>query len=146
MNHCKLFLLGLPFDTLLKFKRLNQLSSDVAVIKKALADSELVEVGEPGIRRLTSKPPPENISEALTLHSDRALYVKGFPVESTLDELMEWIESVSGETYDVFLRRLPNRKFKGSIYITFKTKESADKFMTSADCAEYKGNSLLRKW
>ncbi|VDD83546.1 unnamed protein product [Mesocestoides corti] len=136
----------LPFDILLKFKRLNQLSSDLNTIKNALADSSLVEVGELGVRRVPSNPPPGNLSEALSIHSDRALYVKGFPTDLGLDEIIAWIETMAGETYDVFCRRLPNKKFKGSIYVTFKTKEAAEKFMTDACCSEYKGKPLLRKW
>ncbi|VDM18741.1 unnamed protein product [Hydatigera taeniaeformis] len=136
----------MPFDVLLKFKRLKQLSTDIDVIKNALMKSELVEVGENGVRRVLSNPAPETLSEALAIHGDRALYVKGFPTTLSLDEIIAWLESTAGETYDVFCKRFPNKLFKGSIYVTFKEKDAADKFMTSPDCAEYEGKPLLRKW
>ncbi|VDK38100.1 unnamed protein product [Taenia asiatica] len=136
----------MPFDILLKFKRLKQLSTDIEVIKNALMKSDLVEVGENGVRRVPSNPAPETLSQALAIHGDRALYVKGFPTTLSLDEIISWLESIAGETYDVFCKRFPNKSFKGSIYVTFKEKEAADKFMTSPDCAEFNGNPLLRKW
>ncbi|KAL5960822.1 Histone-lysine N-methyltransferase E z [Taenia solium] len=128
----------MPFDILLKFKRLKQLSTDIGVIKNALMKSDLVEVGENGVRRVPSNPAPETLSQALAIHGDRALYVKGFPTTLSLDEIISWLESIAGETYDVFCKRFPNK--------SFKEKEAADKFMTSPDCAEFNGNPLLRKW
>ncbi|KAL5107609.1 Histone-lysine N-methyltransferase E z [Taenia crassiceps] len=128
----------MPFDILLKFKRLKQLSTDIDVIKNALMKSDLVEVGENGVRRVPSNPAPETLSQALAIHGDRALYVKGFPVTMSLDEIISWLESTAGETYDVFCKRFPNK--------LFKEKKAADKFMTSPDCAEFNGNPLLRMW
>nr|VZI24229.1 unnamed protein product [Spirometra erinaceieuropaei] len=98
----------LPFDTLLKFKRLSSF----------------------GIKPC----------------GDKAVYAKGFPLDATLDQIMSWVEEAAGPTHDVFCRRFPNKKFKGSIFATFKTNEDAKKFLESAECAEYKGNSLIRKW
>lgn len=102
----------MPFDILLKFKRLKQLSTDIDVIKNALMKSDLVEVGENGVRRVPSNPAPETLSQALAIHGDRALYVKGFPTTLSLDEIISWLESIAGETYDMFCKRLPNKSFK----------------------------------
>ncbi|VDN27867.1 unnamed protein product [Dibothriocephalus latus] len=136
----------LPFDILLKFKRLSALTTDIELIKKALSESTLLEFGPEGVRRVPSNPAPESLNEALTLHGDKAVYAKGFPVEATLDEIISWVEEVAGPTHDVFCRRFPNKKFKGSIFATFKTAEDAKKFLESTESAEYKGNSLIRKW
>uniref|UniRef100_A0A0X3NWC5 Lupus La protein homolog n=2 Tax=Schistocephalus solidus TaxID=70667 RepID=A0A0X3NWC5_SCHSO len=136
----------LPFDVLLKFKRLSSLTTDIDIIKKALSDSTLVEVGPEGIRRAPSNPAPTTLNDALELHADKAVYAKGFPLDATLDEIMSWVEEVAGPTHDVFCRRFPNKKFKGSIFATFKTNEDAKKFLESTESAEYKGNSLIRKW
>ncbi|KAL7058650.1 hypothetical protein AAHC03_012849 [Spirometra sp. Aus1] len=125
---------GLPFDTLLKFKRLSSLTTDIELIKKALSESSLVEVGPEGVRRVPSNPAPATLDDALTLHADKAVYAKGFPLDATLDQIMSWVEEAAGPTHD------------GSIFATFKTNEDAKKFLESAECAEYKGNSLIRKW
>ncbi|VDL94459.1 unnamed protein product [Schistocephalus solidus] len=104
----------LPFDVLLKFKRLSSLTTDIDIIKKALSDSTLVEVGPEGIRRAPSNPAPTTLNDALELHADKAVYAKGFPLDATLDEIMSWVEEVAGPTHDVFCRRFPNKKFKVS--------------------------------
>ena len=115
-NGCTFFILlmflGVPFDVLLKFKRLRQLTTDIEIIKSALSKSELVETGDCGVRRVPSNPPPESLSKALNIFGDRALYVKGFPTNLNLDEIISWLEEEVGQTYDVFLKRYPNKQFK----------------------------------
>lgn len=115
MGVCLLFqshLLGLPFEILLKFKRLAQMTTDIEVIRKALSPSSLLEVSDKGVRRHPSNPPPETLEEAMNRNIDRALYVKGFPLELQLDEAISWLDTNAGETIDVFLKRGLNRKFK----------------------------------
>lgn len=136
----------LPFDILFKFKRLAQLTTDAEVVKKALASSAFLEVSDKGVRRDPSNPAPSTLEEAMQKNIDRALYVKGFPLDMTLDNVINYLEKNCGETIDVFLKRGLNRKFKGSIYVTFKEKEAADKFMTSSDFAKYSDKPLLRKY
>nr|CDS27198.1 lupus la ribonucleoprotein putative [Hymenolepis microstoma] len=138
--------LGLPFDILFKFKRLAQLTTDAEVVKKALASSTFLEVSDKGVRRNPSNPAPTTLEEAMQKNIDRALYVKGFPLDMNLDGVISYLEKNCGETIDVFLKRGLNRKFKGSIYVTFKEKEAADKFMTSPDFAKYNDKPLLRKY
>ncbi|VUZ54820.1 unnamed protein product [Hymenolepis diminuta] len=136
----------LPFDILFKFKRLAQITTDIEVVKKALASSTLLEVSDKGVRRDPSNPAPATLEEAMQKNIDRALYVKGFPLDMKLDDVISYLEKNCGETIDVFLKRGLNRKFKGSIYVTFKEKEAADKFMTSPDFSKYNDKPLLRKY
>lgn len=104
--------LGLPFDILFKFKRLAKMTTDVEVVKRALSTSTLLEVSDKGVRRDPSNPAPDNLEAAMQKNIDRALYVKGFPLDMKLDDVISYLEQNCGETVDVFLKRGLNRKFK----------------------------------
>lgn len=109
--------LGISFDTMLKFNRLKALSDDISVIKDALSKSSsgLLEVGPDGIRRCRDHVIPGSFEEAFSEYKDRSVYVKGFPVDVTLDDIMEWLENHGGKTINIHMRRLPKtKKFKAS--------------------------------
>ena len=102
-------------DTMLKFQRLKALSDDAEFIKKSVSKSSsgLVEAGEKGLRRNPEFSIPETLDVAFETYKDRSVYVKGFDSESTLDEIIEWLETYGGKTLNVHMRRFnENKKFK----------------------------------
>ncbi|KAH9498814.1 hypothetical protein Btru_005215 [Bulinus truncatus] len=123
-------------ETMLKFNRLKQITDDPKIICQALQDSsELLEVNESGdkIRRRTDKPLPGDTKERRDEINDRSVYAKGFPLDSKLDDLMAFFESYGG-TENVFMKKDFHKKtFKGSVFVVFKKKEDAEKFIAEAE-------------
>merc|ERR1719458_390398 len=126
---------------MLKFKRLSDLSKDEKVIVAALKQSKagLLEVSEDGskIRRDPAIPLPENTEESRKLLEARTAYAKGFNKESsTLDELIEYYNESNPDVVSIQMRNYCEKKgkekvwkFKGSIFLTFKTEEAAKAFV-----------------
>jgi len=143
-------------ETMLKFKRLSDLSKDEKVIVEALKQSKagLLEVSEDGskIRRDPAIPLPENTEESRKLLEARTAYAKGFPKESTtLDELIEYYNESNQDVVSIQMRNYCEKKgkekvwkFKGSIFLTFKTEEAAKGFVEKEE--KYKEGALLKKF
>jgi lupus La protein len=120
-------------DTLTRFNRLKQLSDDPTVILKALAKStnELLEIDNEGKRVKRAKALPADNEDFEASLQKNTVYVKGFPEELSLDELYAFFEK-HGTIQQIFMRRFPaNKKFKGSVFVTFATPEQSTKFLTS---------------
>ena len=144
-------------ETMLKFKRLVELSADSAVIVAALKKSKagLMEVAEDDakIRRNPEIPLPENTVESKAALEARTVYVKGFDLEAThLDELLDFfnetnnnVVSIQMRNYSVGKGKDKEWKFKGSIFITFKTPEAATEFVDNKDWT-YKDKQMILKF
>ena len=144
-------------ETMLKFKRLVELSADSAVIVAALKKSKagLMEVAEDNtkIRRNPEIPLPENTVESKAALEARTVYVKGFDLEATtLDELLDFfnetnnnVVSIQMRNYSVGKGKDKEWKFKGSIFITFKTPEAATEFVDNKDWT-YKDKQMILKF
>ncbi|XP_013181347.1 PREDICTED: la protein homolog [Papilio xuthus] len=126
-----------PLDVLTKFNRLAKLSTDIEVIANALAKSTsgLLEISDDNkkVRRNPELPIPEMNEERRKEMMARTVYAKGFPKDSTLDDLLKFFKDYDG-VENIIMRRYQDRQtkkrhFKGSVFLTFKTKEQADKFM-----------------
>merc|ERR1719167_1939568 len=130
---------------MLKFKRLLEISSDKDVITSALKKSKagLMEVAEDKtkIRRNPEIPLPENTVESKAALEARTVYVKGFDNENTsLDELLDYfnetnpnVVSIQMRNYSVGKGKEKVWKFKGSIFVTFKTPEAATEFVENKE-------------
>jgi len=139
-------------ETMLNFKRLADLSKDATVIVAALKESKtgLVVVSEDDlkIRRDPSIPLPENTEESKKALEARTAYAKGFDKENTtLDELLDHFNEINPSVVSIQMRNYKGKDkgewlFKGSIFITFKTKEDAEAFVDCKD--KYKEADLLR--
>merc|ERR1719297_496180 len=126
---------------MLKFKRLSELSQDKAEIVEALKKSKanLMEVSEDGskIRRDPAIPLPENTEESRKLLEARTAYAKGFNKETTtLDELLDYYNEANPDVVSIQMRNYCEKKgkekvwkFKGSIFLTFKTEDAAKAFV-----------------
>merc|ERR1719398_364637 len=142
---------------MLKFKRLSDLSKDEKGIIAALKQSKagLLEVSEDGskIRRDPAIPLPENTEESRKLLEARTAYAKGFPKESTtLDELIEYFNESNPDVVSIQMRNYCEKKgkdkvwkFKGSIFLTFKTEEAAKTFVEMDEKRNKFGKSNTKK-
>jgi len=143
----------IEIDVMLKFQRLNKLSSDGDVILNALKKSEetLIEVDleNKKIRRNPEMPLPE--SEDDETKKLKTVYVKGFEkTNTTLDDLLGFfgkydnVIHVNRRTW--VDRKDDSRNFKGSVFVTFKDKESAEAFMALESVKNPEGEELIKKW
>merc|ERR1712038_1920618 len=143
---------------MLNFQRLAALSTDSKVIMAALkkGGSGLMEVDEDNqkIRRCPTVPLPEWNDARREELMESTVYVKGFEkTQTTLDDLLSFfgkypnVLNVSKRLYED--RKDPERKkhFKGSVFVVFKDRESAQKFMDidSVKSPDEK-EELVRKW
>merc|ERR1712029_234752 len=143
----------IEIDVMLKFQRLNKLSSDGDVILNALKKSgdNLIEVDleNKKIRRNPEMPLPE--SEDDETKKLKTVYVKGFEkTNTTLGDLLGFfgkydnVIHVNRRTW--VDRKDDSRNFKGSVFVTFKDKESAETFMALESVKNPEGEELARKW
>lgn len=145
-------------DTMLRFKRLAELTKDpdqiLVALKKSLTG--LIEVEGEGssgkMRRSPSFPLPQSNPEEFKKEVEaRTVYVEGFDKESTtLDDLTEYFHDAFKNVLNInmmtsFVKKTRERNFKGSVFVTFKDKKSAKK-LVKADSVQYKGVSLIRKF
>lgn len=142
-----------PFTTMLTFKRLAALSTDVEAIVTALnkSDEGLVEISEDHqrIRRHPERPLPEKNEETRKEIVTRTAYVKGFPLDCEMADYIEFFDGYPKVTNIVVRKYLdkPTKlyKAKGSAFITFLTVEQCADFL-KLEKVEFRGNELIRKW
>ncbi|KAJ8729678.1 hypothetical protein PYW08_001259 [Mythimna loreyi] len=142
-----------PLDILTRFNRLAKLTKDTEIIAKALnkATNGLLEVSEDNkkVRRSPDVPIPEMNEERRKELSNRTIYAKGFPKDATLDDLLKHFKKYD-QVENIIMRKFQERSskkrmFKGSVFITFKTREQAEKFMEGKP-HEYQETELIILW
>jgi len=147
-----------PMETMMKFQRLATLSTDEKLVIAALKQggSGLMEVDEDKqkIRRCPTVPLPEWNDARREELMNTTVYVKGFEkTQTTLDDLLAFfgkfsnVLNVTKRLYED--RKDPERKkhFKGSVFVVFKDRDSAQNFMDlkSLKSPDEK-EELTRKW
>jgi len=142
-------------ETMLKFKRLSELSEDADVILAAMKKStsgmmEIAGDGKAGkIRRSPSLPLPENTEDFKKTTEARTVYAKGFEKEkTTLDDLLTFFHGSFQNVENIQMRHWFDKKtkekhFKGSVFVTFKDIDSAKKFSELED-VKYQDEPLVR--
>lgn len=142
-----------PLEILTRFNRLAKLSMDLDVIADALSNSTsgVLEVSDDNkkVRRNPELPIPEMNEERRKELLARTVYAKGFNKEASLDDLIKFFKQHE-EVENIVMRRYVDKKtkvkqFKGSVFVTFKTKEQAEKFMKTEDL-KYEEATLLLLW
>lgn len=137
-----------PLEVMVKFNRLRSLSEDTSVIAGALKKStnHLLEVSEDDtkIRRCLDKPVPEFSPETRIEIDRRTIYAKRFPGATTLDELLQFFKGF-GNIDSVFMKKKPNKAFKGSVFVTFGTQEEAQNFLKLGS-VKFNNNDLMREY
>lgn len=139
-------------STLTTFKRLAALSTDVKVIVDALdkSDSGLIEISEnrENIRRHPERPLPEKNEETRKEAISRTAYVKGFPQELDMPQIIEYFKDYPKVSHVVIRKYLdkPTKtyKSKGSVFVTFSTRDQCAAFLTQD--AKYNEQPLIAKW
>ncbi|KAL8183440.1 UNVERIFIED_CONTAM: hypothetical protein K2H54_041234 [Gekko kuhli] len=135
----------IPLEIIIKFNRLNRLTKDFDTIVGALRKSKtgLMEVSEDNtkIRRSPNKPLPEVTEQYKNAVKSRSVYIKGFPLDATLDDIKEWLDN-KGKVENIQMRRTLQKAFKGSIFAVFDTVESAKQFV-EIPTQKYKDTELI---
>ncbi|XP_037268618.2 la protein homolog [Rhipicephalus microplus] len=132
-------------DVLLTFKKLRSLTENKEDIADAILNSasSLLEVHKDGtlVRRCREHPLPTNSEEVWKKTDERTVFVKGFPLTISIDELLEFFGQF-GQCIDVYMRRR-KKKFIGSVFATFATKDEADAFL-ARDSVKFEEQKLMR--
>jgi len=138
----------LEMALLLKFNRLNTMCKDADIILAALSKSTsgLLELDLDGkkVRRSPFKPLPSFDKDHAAAINKRTLYIKGFPVETTLDDLQEWFDG-NWAAERIHMKRADGKTFKGSIFVTMASDDTANKLLEAAaseDGVSYKESKL----
>ncbi|XP_058259603.1 lupus La protein [Hemibagrus wyckioides] len=133
-------------ETMLKFNRLKNLTSEAAVIVESLRKSKtgLLEISEDQtkIRRSLSKPLPEYTEEYKDALKHKSIYMKGFPLDTTLDDIKDWLAD-KGHVENIQMRKGPQKTFKGSIFAVLESEEAAKAFVARDDVKQFKGNDMI---
>lgn len=144
-----------PITTLLTFKRLAMITEKVDVIIDALkkGNSSLIEIHSDNtkIRRDPILDVPERNESFRKECVSRSAFVKGFPDgnKTELSDLLKYFEQYN-KVVNVIMRRYQDKStkeylFKGSVFITFETKEQCTEFL-KIEKIEYQGAELEKKW
>lgn len=138
--------------TLITFKRLAALSTDPNVIYEALdkSDSGLLEISEDhqSIRRHPERPLPEKNEEVRQEIQSRTAYVKGFPKEMEMPEMIAFFKDYPKVSH-VVIRKYVDKptktyKSKGSVFVTFSTREQCAAFLSQD--VKLNDAELITKW
>lgn len=133
-----------PLDKLMTFNKLKALSTDKNVILDALKKSPngLIELSECETKLKRIKPLPEFTPEYTKQLNLRTLHLKGFPKDSTFEQLKTFC-SQYGEIDSIEMRRRDGN-FKGCIMVVFKDQATADKVL-AIDGLKYNDIELLKE-
>ncbi|XP_067001190.1 la protein homolog [Anabrus simplex] len=143
----------IPLDVMLKFKRLSSLTTDIQVIMAALLKSSEklmeVDVENKKLRRSPDRPLPIQNEDRRKELMSRTVYVKGFPLDVTLDTLLEYFAQF-GAIDNVNMRAYRDKEkntflFKGSVFVMFNSKEKAEEFV-KMESVKYQDTELIKKW
>jgi len=114
--------------TISSFARMKSLSTDNEVVVNAIKSSPtLLKVSEDGTKVKRTAPLPENFSQK---QQENSTYAKGFKEDTTLDAIETFFNShlKEGEKLNaVRMRRLKDKKFKGSVFLEFSSKDAAER-------------------
>jgi len=147
----------ISMETLLKFKRLADLSKEASAIIEALkkSDSGLLEIDGEGVgkvRRSPDLPLPENNEENKKLLEAKTAYAKGYDKEkTTMDELLEHYAEhdptvVHIQMRNYFDKKLNKKVFKGSVFMTFRNEEACKAFVEAESMKYKESDELVRKY
>lgn len=143
-----------PLEVLLKFKRLLALSESADVIVDALLQSanDLLQISKDRlkVRRNPARPLPEQNEKTRQETIARTAYVKGFPLDTQMSDLIKFFDKFTNIT-NVIMRRYQDKPtkeygFKGSVFVSFATREACADFI-GLEKVEWADEKVLeRKW
>lgn len=135
---------SVPVPVICSFKRMRRFQPVSAVIA-ALKESDFFVIegdeGKETIRRRIPFDPTKNATEKV---EERSVYVKGFGEEEPSTQFeIEAFFSQFGEFNSVRLRRGDDKGFKGSVFVEWADKETAEKFLDLDPEPKWKEHDLL---
>ncbi|CRL00678.1 CLUMA_CG013938, isoform A [Clunio marinus] len=142
----------IDISTLLTFNRLKAITEDAKAIADAMDKSPngTVQVSEDRekLRRHPENPLPEFNETRRKEVQSRTAYAKGFPLDSTLSQLIDYFNNNFENVEQVIMRKYFCSKekkhfFKGSVFVTFSKREYAEEFVNKPEL-KYKEKNLLR--
>ncbi|KAI1698193.1 la domain-containing protein [Ditylenchus destructor] len=138
----------IQLTVMLTFKRLANITKNAGEIATALQNSSLIQVSDDKnkIRRSPDNPAPVRDWKYWQEIRSRTVYVNGFPQTTTLDEIIQFINQ-HGKAQRVkmqFTNTFP-KVFDGSVFVTFETKETAEKFASNGTIKVYNGWPIFKQ-
>lgn len=136
-----------PLTLICSFSRMRHYKPYSAVVEALKASDNLVVEGAEGEETVRRKDPYQESDGKAREIDERSVYIKGFGMEnSSLQfDIEDWAAQF-GEFNAVRLRRDPDdpkKNFKGSIFVEWTNKETADKFVSLDPKPLWKGHELL---
>lgn len=129
----------IPLKIIATFQRMSKLSSNIFVISDALkkATSGFLEMSDDytKVRRNPMHVLPKYNKHKREEIKARTVFIKGFPLDTTFDDIVMYLQLF--EQIDIIVmmkykdRRSNNQYFKGSVQVTFKSKQQAENFLAS---------------
>jgi lupus La protein len=136
---------SVPLKQIHSFKRMRRFQPFSAVVA-AMKESTLLDLVEGDeVKRKTPWQPPVVDDEFSDPTIPRSIYAKGFGEEGSTTQFdIESFFAPYGPVNGVRLRRqMPNRTFKGSVFVEFETEELQKEFLDLEEKPKWNGQDLL---
>ncbi|KAJ8129633.1 hypothetical protein O1611_g4000 [Lasiodiplodia mahajangana] len=137
----------IPVSLICSFSRMRRFKPYDAVVKALKASTFFVIDGPEGEETIRRKNAVD--TEKRNKREERSVYVKGFGDETSSTQFdIEAFFAQYGQFDSVRLRRAepPEKVFKGSVFVEWSDKETADKFVALKPEPQWKGHPLHIMW
>ncbi|KAJ2968545.1 hypothetical protein NUW58_g10199 [Xylaria curta] len=137
----------IPLSLICNFSRMRRFKPYEAVVKALKASNFFVIDGPEGEETIRRKNAID--TEKRNKREERSVYVKGFGDETSSTQFdIEAFFAQYGQFDSVRLRRAepPEKVFKGSVFVEWSDKETAEKFITLDPEPQWKGHPLHIMW
>ncbi|KAK5636530.1 hypothetical protein RRF57_012242 [Xylaria bambusicola] len=137
----------IPLSLICSFSRMRRFKPYEAVVKALKASNFFVIDGPEGEETIRRKNAID--TEKRNKREERSVYVKGFGDETSSTQFdIEAFFAQYGQFDSVRLRRAdgPEKVFKGSVFVEWSDKETAEKFMAAQPEPQWKGHPLHIMW
>ena len=132
----------MPLSDICSFKRMRRFQPYSAVVAALKASKSVVVEGEEGKETVRRKHPYDATKRQKV--EERTIYAKGFGDEEPSTQFdIEAFFAKHGTFNSVRLRRLNDKTFKGSVFVEWADKETAEKFLALDPAPKWRDHPLL---